>query len=263
MKSRLVFRPVPCELVDTGRALPLPDSVARAVAAHWAKLMAEGKPYTNGKLYAVESVSRGPEGLRFFMAESNFAHYLYALSLGEDCSVPCRSVAIDALPITADDYYVLGRMDANTSFPNKVKFIGGAVDSADRIDGRFDPSRTLTRELSEETGFTKVLFDGEAAALPLLILARKGLITLNFLYTVRLTLDRETLYRRFCAFNDAQKKTGAQELDDLVFLSRDMQALRTFTVQRPYAAISYLYDTFRVLSGEDEPVDLALALLGR
>ena len=73
----------------------------------------------------------------------------------------CRSLAVNAVMKTVDNFHVLARLGAGPTFQRRIKFIGGAAFSDDIRDGLFQPKQCLSREFSEEPGMDMFEVAGE------------------------------------------------------------------------------------------------------
>lgn len=100
----------------------------------------------------------------------------------------CRSIASNILILTTDNYYVLAKMSINTSLPNKIKFIGGAMSKDDLKENILDPFECVKREIYEEIGLTIVPSN---KILPAYFITRKNLSFINTLYIYKTELSRD------------------------------------------------------------------------
>lgn len=62
----------------------------------------------------------------------------------------CSNLAAGCLLETSDNYYIVGELADNTSFPFCMQLPGGGADNADIKNGRIDIVNTIIRECEEE-----------------------------------------------------------------------------------------------------------------
>ena len=62
----------------------------------------------------------------------------------------CSSLVAECLLETSDNYYIVGELAENTSFPHCMQISGGSADNKDIKEGKIDVLNTIVRECKEE-----------------------------------------------------------------------------------------------------------------
>ena len=62
----------------------------------------------------------------------------------------CRNLSAGCLLETIDNYYIVGELDENTSYPTMLQVTGGGIDGQDIFDENIDVEKTIRREAMEE-----------------------------------------------------------------------------------------------------------------
>lgn len=156
--------------------------------------LCEKKPTLwNGRLLLLRDarVAGGTMSGSFF--ETDYASMLAAVTwdaMGERV----RSCFPAAAVLSADGAFILGEMAAHTQNAGQVLLPCGSVERGDAAAGRLDPSTTLRRELSEETGIAAE----ELAAAPDWHVVRAGSL-LPLVKVMRSAASAEQLRQRICA----------------------------------------------------------------
>ncbi len=254
MKSHLVYKYVASEFKYSGKCAALSSNLKRNIDDHFNQLILAGKTFDNGELFIVERIKKCDKSLIFKLVKSNYAHYLYYRS-NKHCKVPCVSVAVNALIVTSDNYLVLGKMSNTTALPNKIKFIGGALDKRDLSNDYFNIDSTLKREIEEEVGLTLDCNTTEYLKNKL-IMTRQNLSFFAILVEVKLNISKEKLYNSFNVYNKVQQLSKTNELTDLVYLEKSKEAISRFVNNNSYSTVSYLREALLIVSGEIEAGDI-------
>lgn len=136
------------------RSWPWAEENGQAIAAHWARRTAERPRMFNGRVLLIADSAAEGEVFRATYFETDYANLVFWLDNG----CPDRSIANGfamGAPQGADDGYLLGVMGPHTATAGKVYFPAGTPDPSDRRpDGTVDLSRSVHREMEEETGLT-------------------------------------------------------------------------------------------------------------
>ena len=123
-----------------------------AVAAHWAKRMAERPKMFNGRVLLVGACALESDVFRASYFETGFADFLAWRDLGYPDPSVANAFAMGALQ-GSDGAFICGVMGGHTSNAGRVYFPSGTPDPSDlRPDGTVDLAASVVRELEEETG---------------------------------------------------------------------------------------------------------------
>lgn len=222
--------------------LLLPANYIDEINRNWENEKLNGKSYTNGKIYTMASFRITGDDICIFLKESNFAHFL--LSKKKQVNhLTCRSVAANVLLLTSDGYLAFGKMSNQTSLSNITKFIGGAISDFDLVGNKIDTTKTISRELKEETGID--LFDDEIVAnfRPIFFLTRPNFSFINTLFLVNLNVSSSLLKYLFINYRDFLSSVSVQsELSDLVFVENSYAAAVRFLKDEALHTIDYMGD---------------------
>ncbi|MCI5075680.1 hypothetical protein [Oricola sp.] len=131
-----------------------------AIDANWARLSAANPRLWNGPFFLFEAVSLTGDALSGTARRTDFATFLYWRDHGKPGEA--THITGSSMPVMADGALFAVRMGAHTANAGQVYFPGGSFDADDVIDGSFDVTRNLSRELVEETGL--VFREAEADA---------------------------------------------------------------------------------------------------
>lgn len=126
-----------------------------AIDAHWKKATAQMPRLWNGPAFLFEEVRLEGGRLSGTARRTDFATFLYWRDNGRPRDV--IHITGTSLPVLADGSLFGVRMAAHTANGGAVYFPAGSLDEEDLVDGAFDLTESIARELGEETGFA---FDG-------------------------------------------------------------------------------------------------------
>lgn len=82
--------------------------------------------------------------------KTKYSHYLYDERHGLSKEYGCNNIAAGSLIETSDNYYVVGELAENMSFPRCMQLPGGNADNSDIKDGKINILDTIIRETKEE-----------------------------------------------------------------------------------------------------------------
>lgn len=128
----------------------LPQEIKRKIEEFWNQCKLQTPNLWNGEVMCVGECKRNGNEIIITCQKSNYAHYLYGERIGLPKEYACSNLAAGCLLETSDNYYLVGELADNTSFPHCMQLSGGGVDSADIKDGKIDIVNTIIRECEEE-----------------------------------------------------------------------------------------------------------------
>lgn len=180
------------------------------IEAYWAAAIAANPRLWNGPSFMFEDVRIEGGVLTGTGHRTDFATFLHWRDNGR----PADAVHITgtSLPVTRDGALFAIRMAAHTANPGAIYFPAGSFDAADVVDGMFEVTRNIARELAEETGLGFHEADAEAGLTAVfdrgaIHITRRNLLEADF------AACAEILRRH-------QAETGDDEVDGAVAIRR-------------------------------------------
>lgn len=128
----------------------LPEEIRRKIEEFWNQCKSENPNLWNGELMCVGECKMEDNQILITCRKSNYAHYLYDERIVLPKKYACSSLVAGCLLETSDNYYIVGELADNTSFPHCMQISGGSADVDDIKDGRIDIFNTIIRECQEE-----------------------------------------------------------------------------------------------------------------
>ncbi len=191
-----------------------------AIDAYWETATAQMPRLWNGPAFLFEDVSLEGGRLSGTGRRTDFATFLYWRDNGRPREVV--HITGTSLPVLADGSLFGVRMAAHTANGGAAYFPAGSLDEDDLVDGAFDLTASIARELREETGLAfdraddlfTAAFDRGAYHI-----ARRSRLTGDF------DNCRDMLARH-------QAETGDDEIEAAVAIRRDGAGLAAL---KPYA----------------------------
>ena len=193
-----------------------------AIDAHWQRLRAERPALWNGPMFMFEQVELDGATLTGTARRTDFATFLFWRDNGRPRDVV--HVTGTSLPVMADGGLLAVRMAAHTANAGAVYFPAGSLEEADLVDGVFDVTASIARELTEETGLA---FDEDAAETVYTAAFDRG--AFHVARRNRLAADFETCLERLARH---KAETGEDEIDTAVAVRPGGGGLSAL---RPYA----------------------------
>ncbi|WP_425417593.1 hypothetical protein [Oricola indica] len=164
-----ILRPETVRLAVEGGRLSYEAQNRAAIDAYWADCKAANPRLWNGPFFMFEEVSVGGSVFSGRGRRTDFATFLHWRDHGR----PPEAVHVTgtSLPVTADGALFAVRMAAHTANAGAVYFPAGSFDAEDIVDGSFDVTRNIAREMGEETG---LVFDENMAEGAYTVVADRG-----------------------------------------------------------------------------------------
>ena len=128
----------------------LPEEIQAKINDFWEKAVVETPGIWNGELMCVEKCVKQGNDLVITCNKTNYSHYLYDERIVLPKEYACSSLVAGCLLETSDNYYIVGELADNTSFPHCMQVSGGSADDDDIKDGKIDIFNTIIRECKEE-----------------------------------------------------------------------------------------------------------------
>lgn len=230
--------------------IELPRKYVENIKRNWQEEMNAGKQYKNGKIFTMSQSKIQGDYIQIFVQETDFAHYLY--SRKQDINeYSCRSMAANALLLTNDNYFVLGKMSNLTSMANRVKFIGGTIDESDFENEVINIYNCVLREVKEEIGID--LYDNNFVkeVVPIAFLTRTKLSFLNTLYLVKLNVSKDEIEKSFTRFKVYLESQLLEcELSELHYVYNDYNCVSKIFHDGSITVIDYMKDFFETYYGK-------------
>lgn len=245
LKEKMVYRFQYIDFVLIDKELQLPDDYKNGMEENWSNEIASGKTYTNGKIYTISGYNFDNDKKKIYIQQSSYSHYLYSKKREYDI-YSCRSMASNALFLTSDNYFVLGKMKNTTSLPGKIKFIGGSVAKEDINSlNKVDVEECIKRECNEEIGIDITDKQYVENIEPIAYITRKHLTFVNTLFCARLSKSKNEMEKLFKDFQTKLIETNEEvELQDVVFVHNDKESVIEFLENKDNNLIDYMKDFF-------------------
>ena len=223
------------QLVLSAEASAFAAENGDAIKAYWARQLAANPRLWDGQHFMFTDARCANGRLTATGHTSSFAAFLYWRDHGRDAAL--THITGTSLPVTADGALLAVRMADHTANPGQLYFPAGSLDRADLIDGRFDITANIRREMGEEIGLAPPLpaFDPGLVAVHddnAWFIARR----------CRLGLSFEACLSHFAAH---QRAAGDDEIAALVAIRTPGDAARL----KPYARTLALWH-FETEAGE-------------
>lgn len=252
MAEKKIYMFSKLDLFVKNEEVELPPAYRQSVRENWDNEIKNGKTYNNGRIYTISGYNFNSQNKTLYIQLSDYSHYLYSRKTDPDV-YSCRSLAANALFLTNDNYLVLGKMRDTTSFPGKIKFIGGAVSEDDIADnGNVDTLGCMKRECREEVGIDPNDKDLVKRIEPLCYITRPHFTFLNTLFLVELNISKaetESVFNEFIA--ELAKTDREIELSKIVFVRNDKDDILRFINDENLAFIDYMKDFFTAYADSD------------
>lgn len=245
MKEKKVYKYEDIDFILQNEELQLPDDYISSMNENWKEEILKGRGYINGSIYTISGYNFDDMKKQIYIQRTLYSHYLYSKKRKYDI-YSCRSMASNALFLTSDNYFVLGKMQNTTSLPGKIKFIGGSVEREDISTlNRVDITKCIRRECNEEIGIN---IDNEIYVedlKPIAYITRTHLTFLNTLFFVKLLINKKELENHFKKFkNNLIQNNKEVEIQDIILVHNDEISIYDFLEKNDENLIDYMKDFF-------------------
>ena len=250
MVNNIFEAPLNFRVVDARQEISLPEKIKSNINKLWASKLATNSHLFNGPIYSIGEIVSNNDYIDFNMYRSSYAHYLHSKSKDFIGDHICRSIAVSALLLTADNFYCLGMMSEHTSYPNVIQCPGGAIDKVDIKGNVFDTWATVYREVQEEIGLDledRILNSTKESKY---LITRKNLSYIGIGYVIELSINKNQLENIFLLHNENSK--GINELQKLLFVRKDKESVLNFIEEKNIRKIDYLENLLLVDIGQEK-----------
>lgn len=138
------------KVIVENKKIELPQEIQKNIEQHWEKAKLENLNLWNGELMCVSDCQIDEKEIVITCKKSDYAHYLYDERIGLPKEYGCSSLVAGCLLETSDNYYIVGELAENTSFPHCMQISGGSADKDDIDNSEIDIFKTIIRECEEE-----------------------------------------------------------------------------------------------------------------
>ena len=137
------------EAIIKDEQFELPQELSIKIQEFWDKAQLENPNLWNGELMNVIEYKRECDKILIICQKTNFAHHLYDERIVLSNKYACTSLSAGCLLETSDNYYIVGELAPDTSFPYCMQVSGGNADFNDVKDEKIDVVNTIVRECQE------------------------------------------------------------------------------------------------------------------
>lgn len=193
-----------------------------AIGRYWKQVSAARPGLWNGPCFLFEDVRLDGATLSGTARRTDFATFLYWRDHGRPADVV--HITGTSLPVLADGALLGVRMARHTANGGEVYFPAGSLEEVDLLDGRFDLTASISRELVEETGLA---FDPDEAETVYTAAFDRG--AFHIARRHKLTLDFDACVDKL---RRHQAETGDDEIDTAIAIRARGDGV---SVLKPYA----------------------------
>ena len=245
MDEKKIYRYSEIEFRLIDKEIDFPKEYKYEMDEYWENEIAKGKKYINGKIYTLVGYNFRDDKKILYIQPSSFSHYLFSRQRKYNV-YSCRSLAANALLLTTDNYFVLGRMQNTTSLPGRIKFIGGSVSSHDvNCQNIIEMKKCVVRECKEEIGIDildrELINNVEVYS----YITRPHLSFLNTLYLVKLKINKIELQKKYTEFKKRCIENKVEiELANIEFVKNNKELLIEYLKNNSNILSDYMTDFF-------------------
>lgn len=236
----------------SAESVSLPEGLREDVDRYWDGLIASGKPFTRGEVFAVtDSRTEGGE-TEFTVERTDYAHYLYSRAVALPDAFHVRVIHTAALVETSDGKLVIGRMGRHTAKSGTYQFCGGGIDDDDLRGDVFDLGHNTKKELLEELGVDADDPNRVSSFRPAFLKEGGPTGAISVVYRVAISDAGEEFRKRYDTFANALRTAGEEpEFDEVIVFDRGSTELSAFLVRDDIVFDEYVRPLFAYLSAHD------------
>lgn len=138
------------KVIYDDKTITLPENLKEKINENWQIAIKQTPELWNGDIFCVRQLVENETEIILNCSKTNYAHYLYDERIELTKEYACSSLVAGCLLETSDNYYIVGELAENTSFPHCMQISGGSADNEDIKDGEIDIFNTIIRECQEE-----------------------------------------------------------------------------------------------------------------
>ncbi|MFS1512195.1 NUDIX hydrolase [Chengkuizengella sp. SCS-71B] len=218
--------PINVKITVSEKHMDLPQSLQQSINLYWDSLIKSGETFHRGDIFSIKKIKETENELLVTLHKTDFAHFLYTKRHNIQEKFSCPVIVANGLILTKDNYYILGKMNNQTTNPTRIQFIAGGIDNNDIHGDTVDMLGSLIREAKEEIGIDLKEQNLVAKVEPR-YLVHWGNIAL--VYFIQLNMDSLEFQNRYEQFEIALHEKGIDpEFSSIVLLSADSDSVSDF-----------------------------------
>lgn len=138
------------EIVFQDEKIKLPEDIDLKIKNFWEEAISETPHIWNGEIMYVNKYFIENGTVYINCKKTDFAHHLYDERVSLPKEYACTNLSAGCLLETSDNYYIIGELAPDTSFPYCLQVSGGNVDIDDIKEEHINIFQTIIRECKEE-----------------------------------------------------------------------------------------------------------------
>lgn len=236
----------------TGKVLTPSENIKLAISKHWEEISKDKKFFFNGEIFSIDSFEENDNELNIKIDRTNYAHYLADRhKVPEVKDYPCHVAYSCVIIETSDNYFVMGENTNDTAHPDRLQFIGGAIDNDDLMDDgvTIDIKGNAARETEEEIGISTNNAEYSAELEPIFLkLNNNEYNSIGVIYLLKTSLDKAMIKDIFDKHNEKLALNDELiEFKDLIFVKTDIESINEFERTNTKEIKDYMLEALRQL----------------
>lgn len=128
----------------------LPEELQNKIKEFWNKCLEDNPNLWDGDLMCISECRMEDDRIIMSCQKTKYSHYLYDERIGLPKEYGCNNMSAGSLIETNDNFYIVGELAENMSYPRCMQLPGGNADNSDIKDGKINILDTIIRETREE-----------------------------------------------------------------------------------------------------------------
>lgn len=128
----------------------LPEELQNKIKEFWDKCLEDNPNLWDGDLMCISECRMEDDRIIMSCQKTKYSHYLYDERIGLPKEYGCNNMSAGSLIETNDNFYIVGELAENMSYPRCMQLPGGNADNSDIKDGKINILDTIIRETREE-----------------------------------------------------------------------------------------------------------------